>query len=291
MQPKKPLVKTQIKTSLPYCLYRLDTRFFKMEDKFNSKIRFIKVETTPNRRTQFSQNTEVIRDRWGIDAHSEVEILTDKKFVNSDRAKDFALNLINDFIGRYRFYDRGAVHLVPLGKEDLFELNLSLNGRSKVAVSFAGGMTIVNPLLNQEISSKIEQSLANKVEIPLWEEHILNAKQYLYQKEFRHAIIESVIALEWVLSEFIKEEFTKKGVPSQETGKYIYNLGLTGNIEITLRLLLNGIKNPDQKIFHECRTSIKLRNKIVHEGLKDITEQQAQNSLEYIKQLINFLNQ
>ena len=85
---------TTIKTSLPYCLFRVDTRFFKLQDEYNSKIRFLKIETMPNRRTQSSRNIEVIRDRWGIDAHSDVEIYTDRKFEKPEDAELFALELI-----------------------------------------------------------------------------------------------------------------------------------------------------------------------------------------------------
>jgi len=56
IEPKKNGSKkqTQIKTSLPYCLYKMDTRFFKLGDEYNSKIRFTKIEQL-NRRTQSSQ--------------------------------------------------------------------------------------------------------------------------------------------------------------------------------------------------------------------------------------------
>src|SRR3989338_6364162 len=123
--------KTQIKTSLPYCLYRVDNRFFKTGDKFNTKIRFVKVETTPNRRTQSSQNIETIRDRWGIDAHSDVEIYTDKIFDNKDvdKAEKFTLKLANDFIKTYRYFSPEAVHLIPLTSEDLFGLTILSNGK------------------------------------------------------------------------------------------------------------------------------------------------------------------
>ena len=118
--PKK---QTLIKTSLPYCLYKVDGRFFKIDDNFNTKIRFIKIETKQNRRSEDSKNIEAIRDRWGIQAHSDVEIFTDKEFDSEEKAEKFALKNINNFVLRYRFYDKDSVHLVPLIKEDLFGLS------------------------------------------------------------------------------------------------------------------------------------------------------------------------
>lgn len=280
----------QIKTSLPYCLYRIDTRFFKLNDGFNSKIRFLKVETTPNRRTQFSQNIEVIRDRWGIDAHSDVEIYTSKVFSNSDEAETFALKLVNDFIRRYRYYHKGAIHLVPLIKEDLFEFNILTNGKGRMSVSFAGGMTIVSPLLNYEISTKVEQSIVNKEEIPLWEELLLKAEQYLYQAEYRHSILESITALELVTSDFIRIKCRQKAISKKDADSYIERVGLTGSIKVTIKLLLNKVKLPEEKVFQKCKASITARNHIVHEG-KDATTIEARDSLKYGKILIDFLVQ
>ena len=282
---------TQIKTSLPYCLYRVDSRVFELGDKFKTKIKFTKVETTPNRRIQSSQNVEIIRDRWGIDAHSDVEIYTDKSFADQEEAEVFTLELINDFVRRYKYYDKSAVHLVPLTKEDLLGLNILSNGHGVMSVSFAGGITITNPSLNREISNKIEKSIISKEEIPFWQELLLNAEQYLYQTDNRHSILESVIALELVTSKFIWERCHQKGILDKKIKEYIYGIGITGNIEVTLRLLLEEKQLPDQEILNKCSTSIRARNSIVHKGRKSITEEEARDSLEYSRKLIEFLIQ
>ncbi|OGK27689.1 hypothetical protein A3B50_04170 [Candidatus Roizmanbacteria bacterium RIFCSPLOWO2_01_FULL_40_42] len=283
--------KTQIKTSLPYCLYRVDNRFFKTGDKFNTKIRFVKVETTPNRRTQSSQNIETIRDRWGIDAHSDVEIYTDKIFDNKDvdKAEKFTLKLANDFIKTYRYFSPEAVHLIPLTSEDLFGLTILSNGKGIANFTFAGGITVANPLLNHEVSNKIEQAIANKMKIQLWEELMLNANQYLYQTEYRHSVLESIIALELVVSDFIRKVCRKKNISSKAIESYIRDVGLTGNIDTTLRILLSGNQIPDAITLRKCKTSIKIRNAIVHKGKKDVNEKEARDSLEYSKKLIQFL--
>lgn len=286
----KKVNQATIKTSLPYCLYRVDSRFFKLGDRYNSKIRFAKIETTPNRRTQASRNVEVIRDRWGIDAHSDVEIYTDKKFTKPEEAESFTLRLVNDFVKRYRYYDRDAIHLVTLTREDLFGLNVMAEGHGVISMTFAGGITIVDPLRNHEISNKIEQSITDQREIPLWEELMMNAEQYYYQADFRHSILESIIALELVISEFIRKKCQELGIGNmKKVEEYIHDVGLRGNIEVTLRLLLGSIKLPSEDIMHKCRVSIGIRNKIVHKGRKEVSKTEAQDSIKYGKQMINFL--
>lgn len=282
--------RTIITTSLPYCLYRVDTRFFKLNDGFNSKIRFLKVETTPNRRAQSSQNMEVIRDRWGIDAHSDVEIYTNKTFDKPEESELFALNLINDFVKRYRHYDTDAIHLVSLAKEDLFGFNTLTDGKGIMSVSFAGGMTIVNPLRNYAISTKIEQSIVNNEEIPLWVELLRNADQYLYQAEYRHSLLESIIALELVVSNFIRTKCHQKGISKGDADEYVKNVGISGNIKVTLKLLLNSVILPKQEVFEHCKASITKRNHIVHNG-EAATVIEAKDSIKYGRILIDFITQ
>ena len=281
--------KTQIKTSLPYCLYRIDSRFFKINDGFNSKIRFNNIETTPNRRCQSYQNAEIIRDRWGIEAHSDVDIYTNRIFAQGDEAIIFTLKILNDFIRRYRYYDKEAIHLIQLTKEDLFEFSVITNGHGLLSISFAGRMTVVNPLRNYEISTKIENSLLNGEEIQLREELLINAEQYLFQAEYRHSILESIIALELVISEFIRLRCREKKISKTDANKFIKDIGLTGNIKVTLKFLIDKTKLPDNKIFEKCKASITLRNQIVHEGRQSILASETQDALKYSKMLIEFL--
>lgn len=279
----------QIKTSLPYCLFKVDSRFFKFNDKYNTKIRFVKVKTVPNRRTFDSKNIDTIRDRWGIDAHSDVFILTEKIFNDSQEAKEFALEIINVFLKLYRHYDKTAVYLVDLNPEDLFGFNYTYKGSGVIEISLAGGITPTNPLLNYQISKEIENSLLNSFTLPFWEELFMNAEQYIYQVNFRHSILESVIAIELIVSNFIKKKCKEKNVPEYDAKEYIKNVGLTGNIKTTLKLLIND-SLPDDEIFEKCRAGITIRNAIVHDGRKDVNKNEAEDTLNANKQLINFLN-
>lgn len=281
--------KTTIKTSLPYCLYKVDSRFFKLNDVFDSKIRFIKIETTPNRRTDSSKNMETIRDRWGIDAHSDVEIYTNKIFDHTEKAETFALEIINNFVQRYRYFDRRAVHLVSLSREDFFGFNVFSDGHGMILMSLAGGITPTDPLLVHEISNKVEKSLAENEQIPFYEELLLNSEQYIYQIEYRHSILESVIALELVLSNFILKKCMKKGIPETDAKKYIQSVGITGNIKVTLTLLLDGTPMPNEEVLEKCKDGIEIRNKIVHKGRKDVSKTEAQETLKQNREMIKFL--
>ena len=280
---------SEIRTSLPYCLFKVDSRFFKLNDEYNTKIRFVKVKTVPNRRTSDSQNIDTIRDRWGIDAHSNILILTEKKFTDSLKAKEFTLKLINKFVKIYRYNDKTAVHLVDLNFEDLFDFNYLYKGKGIFEVNLAGGITPTNPLLNFQLSNKIETALKSNFEVPFWEELLINSEQYIYQTNFRHSILESVISLELVISEFIKKKCKEKGISASDTEEYIKNVGLTGNIKTSIKLLISD-ELPEDELFEKCKAGITIRNSIVHDGRKNVNKNEAEDTLKANKQLIQFLN-
>ena len=253
-----PQSRTTIKTSLPYCLFGVDNRFFKLNDGLNTKVRFLKVQTTPNRRTGASKNIETIRDRWGIDAHSDVEIYTDQVFAKLQDAEVFSLQIINDFVKRYQYFDKRAVHLVLLSQEDLFGFNLISDGSGVVSIGLAGGITVFNPLLVHEISNQIETSIIESEKIPFYEELFSNAEQYIYQLSYRHSILESVIALELVISKFILQKCSAKGIEGTDAKNYVKNVGLTGSIKVTLRLLLDDIPLPEDTVFEKCKAELSM---------------------------------
>lgn len=285
-----PKRQTQIKTSLPYCLHKIDSRFFKIGDAQNTKIRFTKQQTTPNRRTAASHNIEPIRDRWGVEAHSEVEILTDKGFAGTTDGETFALQIINDFVKIYRYHDNGAVHLVPLIREDLFGLGITnVDGSGSFAMAMGGGLQVYDPMRTQRLSDSVEEFFAKNEPLALWAELLLNAQQYLYQGDFRHSILEAVIALEIVLSDFIRKGCAAKGISTGEAEKFINDVGLTGNIQVSLKLLLDPSVVVEEEIVKKCKAGITIRNKIVHEGRKTVSSREAEETIVNAKKLIDIL--
>ena len=115
---------SKIEALLPFCLYNLDERCFKIDDKYNTKIKFTKFKKEPNIRTSESHNIEFLNDRWGIDACSQVTIDTDRQFTDNKKAKLKMLEVVNDIIKIYRYFDKESVHLTTLTVTDIFNFNL-----------------------------------------------------------------------------------------------------------------------------------------------------------------------
>lgn len=287
----------KIKTSLPFCLYKIDDRFYEIQDGNNTKIKFIKQKVEPSRRTSKSKNIEFLRDKWGIDAYSKVEIETDKKFtesIGSKEAKDFTLKIINNFIRMYRYFDEDAVHLTALTREDFIdEFRLEKEGgRSSIGISFGGGLTPLRPDKIKEVSDKIEEALESNLEIPLWRDLLLNAEHYIFTGDYRMSILESVIALELVISDFVRERCSKKNIPNEDIERFIYDVGVSGNVRVTIKMLINEKeeeKLPKDIVFEKCKAGITIRNAIVHKGRTSVNPQEAQETLKANRGLVSFL--
>lgn len=79
-------------------------------------------------------------------------------------------------------------------------------------IVLGGAITPLNPKRVAEASGMMERALSDGYEIPLWRELILSAEHYCYVGDYRMAILESITALELVISNFISGELIAAGV-------------------------------------------------------------------------------
>src|SRR3989344_1126734 len=283
-------LKITIKAKLPFCLYKLDERYFQIDPQ--TRIRFFREKIEPSRRTSSSENIEFLNDRWGIDGFSRIEIETEKDIdlfeSMSDEARTFTLRIINKFISLYRYFDDAAVHLVNLIESDLMDFSVEKDGRASFAIGFGGGITPLNPQKIASVSSMLENAIRNGYEIPLWRELILNAEHYCYIDDFRMAILESVTALELVISKFISGELFAAGIKEKEIKEFIKETGVAKGLNVVVRLLVGKSGMPDD-LLEKCKGTITKRNKIVHEGRKETNYQSTKDSIIAIYQLIQLL--
>jgi len=275
-----------IKASLPFCLYKIDERYFQIDPQ--TRICFSKEKVEPSRRTGSSKNIEFLNDRWGIDGYSRVVIETEKNIKDIKEAKAFSLKIINKFISLYRYLDNDSVHLVNLIESDLMDFYMEKNGKGSFEISLGGGITPLNPKRINEVSNMVEKALAEGYEIPLWRELILNAERYCYIGDFRVAILESITALELVVSKFISGALEAAGVQKKEIKEFIKEIGISKGLNVVVQLLIGKDMIPNN-ILEKCRSAITKRNKIVHEGRKEIDYQSTKDSIIAVYQLINIL--
>lgn len=287
---------TIIKTSLPFCLYKVDDRYFQIDKQ--TRIRFLKNKIEPSRRTSFSQNIEFLNDRWGIDGYSNIEIETEKNIdlssSLSNKARIFTVKIINKFISLYKYFDIDAVHLVNIVDSDLIDFFVEKNSdgkdtkREDFVIMLNGGITQLNPQKVTKVSNMLESALKDGYEIPLWRELILNAEHYCYIGDYRMAILESVTALELVVSKYISGELSAAGVKDKEIKEFIKDTGVSKGLSVMVRTLVGNDKLQEE-LLEKCKNTITKRNKIIHEGRKETDYQDTKDSIIAIDQLIKFL--
>lgn len=287
-------MKSRIKTELPFCFYRLDDRTLILGDRFNTTIRFIKQKIEPSRRTGQSINMEFVRDRWGTDACSLVEVETDKNFSDygtdsTDKAKQFVLNVINRIIELYRHFDREAVHLDKLIKEDLWKFDLVGPDSSlhTLSIGFGGGMVLTDQNLIQSISSQLQGAIDSNYEIPFWQEILCDANHCYFIGDNRKTVLESVIALESVLSKLVRYRGGELGINVDDIGKYVRAVGVRGMLVVSLKFIIGNQGGVDMETVGKCTDAIALRNKIVHGGELKINQKQAGDALSAAQKMID----
>src|SRR6266404_7815755 len=98
-----------------------------------------------------------------------------------------------------------------------------------------------------------------------------DAKREVYYNNYIHALLNAVVALEIKVSEIIRTISAKRKIEKESVDQFIKDVGITGNIKTTLKLLTpETIKLPSDDVFEHCKGAITIRNKIMHVGRIDV---------------------
>ena len=214
------------------------------------------------------------------------------------KAKEIALHYLNRFIEVVR-YVTGEYWVEPVRYQDILTYEAFYwDGKNKYPAglhlldSGVGGLRLGggHPFqMEKEKIEKLNDILKNELEIDSSKIFILNAKDSCLQEDFRLAVIETVTALEIVLCKFIRLQGQKLKIHNGELEGFIVDVGLTGNISVVLRMLTKSLEQIDQETIRKCRGTIKIRNKILHEGLRDIGSTDTEERIVAVERMIAYL--
>jgi len=143
-----------------------------------------------------------------------------------------------------------------------------------------------------EKMQNLNNILLKELELDASKFFLLNSKDACLQEDFRLAIIEAVTALEIVLYKFIRKRGKKLGIPSKILEMYIIGprgVGLTGNISVVLKELTKDLEQIDDTVVSKCKGAIKIRNKILHEGLRGVSSTDTEKRIIAIEKMIAYL--
>lgn len=215
------------------------------------------------------------------------------------RVKDILLRFLNRFIETSRFVT-GEYWIEPARYQDLLSIRaFYFDGKNQYPVmqtlvdTRVGGEECgaAHPFdLSADKKNQLIDSLKKEIEVDLSKILLLNSKDACLQEDFRLAIIEAVAALEIVLYRFIKYQGNKLEISVKLTNSFIKDAGLTGNISEVLKMLTSGFEQIDSEIIQDCKGAIKIRNKIIHQGFRDVHSTDTEKRVISIGQMIDYLD-
>jgi hypothetical protein len=148
--------------------------------------------------------------------------------------------------------------------------------------------------LNMELWSEIEESIQDDLQPGPEQEFVTNALEHIRDYNFRLALIEAIVCLEIVLSQFTEQFLLVKKGLSQNRAKYILSpqIGLSARVSVLLDLILSPDELKNVRV-GEVLKAVKWRNGIIHKtghlppGLSD---QEARHAIVATLELALFLS-
>ena len=195
----------------------------------------------------------------------------------------------------YRIHTK-EFYIESISYSDIFEYQIYYRINNKLkqgpfhSITTSGALTLSSGQPKYAINLKdFEKSLINDQEMFLPDVFLLNAKDALFKEDTRRATLEGVIALELVLSEFILKRGMEKGIGEADLKGVLKEIGLTGNLKVSLKFILKDTEIIDDDLLSICKSAITVRNKIVHEGLREILFNDTEERILAIETFINKL--
>jgi len=75
-------------------------------------------------------------------------------------------------------------------------------------------------------------------------------------------------------------------ISNKDLKRFIIGVGLTGNISIVLKMLTKDLEQIDAETIRNCKGAIKIRNKILHEGLIKISSTDTEKRIIAIEKMV-----
>lgn len=291
-----------ITVTLPICLH-LDKREFHLPYKKNTQITLSSENIANEEETYLgtAKGAEIDSDSFSHYRFSRVRVkiphLSDSRIeageIFSTYEKPF-FNALNTFIEAARislrryglryFHDYGEFYHPPVVTSS-FPKTSESKGSFSLMIKYPGGLKSLRPIRSNEEHDNIQRMLDSGIEL-----HTLflsDAKRSLYYKDFIFALLNSVIALEIKVSDTIRSIACSKGIKKDDINNFIKEVGLTGNIKATLKLLVpTDFKLPPDEVFAKCKSAITIRNAIMHDGRRDVPNNEIETYIDKIEEMI-----
>lgn len=210
-----------------------------------------------------------------------------------------AILVINRMLSIYRF-ETGEYHIRPLaGDNTWFDHALALvfldyiqpNGDAEATILYqeyfdSYRIGPVKPPVPADTQTRFQKKLISDFQVPLWEDLILNAYDFLDQGNNRLTIIEVEVAFEAALLYiFEKHRPDNRAFKINSPGKMMKNR------RFQQALIKSGKKwDKDSELYQEWRSKVwNVRNGIVHGNMRDVSHHTAKSALDVVEDNLEYL--
>ena len=263
---------------------------------------------------------ELMFDKYGVSGYTHVEIKFPWKMPKVERSrqvalfmephlsiprnknKEIAIKFVNRLIEVVRVV-YNQFHLKNVRYSDVLSWQQYYwDGKKRTPAAShmldhgCGGIRLAAGKISEEQARKEKEKLQKFSSIlrnntPIALEHIFlaNAKDACLEEDFRIATLEAVTALEMVLYRFIRTRGKELKTSEDELENFIVKAGLTGNFRIVLKMLTEGLTQPDEEVIEWCSGAITTRNKILHKGVREVSPSETEYRIKNIEKMINYL--
>lgn len=216
--------------------------------------------------------------------------------------KELSILIVNKFIDTFRYYSK-EFHLQRIAYADVPDYKYSYKLKDgtiegQYLMFFTpgiGGLTISSKneyrYASKFVLNEVQQALTSNIEFKPSEIFLLNAKDGLVREDWRKAVLESVIALESAVYNFISGRLEKAGVSKSKRNEFLKDCGIATSIDILLKILLSDEETISDDLVQKCKSAINIRNKIVHNSLNDVPRNVSEQGVIAIEEVIKLLNQ
>ncbi len=257
------------------------------------------VEIALDKRGRFAHTRARLKLPGKIDLHERGR---QPRLINTpprSRLKEIVLEVVNRFIDVVRFVTE-EYQLGHISYPDILSYEVNFwDGSNMIPAgvvildSGTGGFKLSTgplPKFPEDKMQALTSLLEEGSDLDLSKTLVLDAKEAYLEEDFRKATTDSVTALEIRLSEFIRQRGQQLGVSADQIERFIVDVGLTGNLEVVLKLLLVGLEQPDPKLVATCKGAITERNHILHRGKRLIAPTETEERIEAIQSFLIYLD-
>jgi len=118
---------------------------------------------------------------------------------------------------------------------------------------------------------------------------LFDAEEALYDGDLPMAVVNAVIALEAALSDFVRYQWRNRGVSKSRIDEAEKDISLSLMLNIELMSLSPETNKPQAELLGRLNSARRLRNGIVHNKKRDVSYEEAKESVESVRQLLSYL--